>query len=141
RVVELATDNLATVPADRVDEYLGMPAPPPVYDRGNLIVSLAELGRFTEAATHEAEAIRLAGRTRHAYTIGFAARTTSVPHLLRGNWAQALSRLDHGIAVLPTGNVPLLLPILVSLSAWALAELGKGTEALARLREGERLLE
>jgi len=141
RLVELATDNIATVPADRVDEYLGMPAPPPVYDRGNLVVGLAELGRFAEAATHEAATIRLAELTQHAYTVGLAARTASVLHLLKSDWATALSRLEHGIAVLRTANVPLLLPILVASSAWALAQLGKGSEALSRLREGEQLLE
>ena len=35
-----------------------------------LIMSLAELGRFAEAAEHEAEAIRLAEPTQHAFTVG-----------------------------------------------------------------------
>jgi hypothetical protein len=34
RVVELATDNLAALPADWVYEYFGMGAPPSVWDRG-----------------------------------------------------------------------------------------------------------
>ena len=141
RVVELATDNLAVLPADRVYEYLGMPAPPSIYDRGNLVITLAELGRFAEAAEYEAEAIRLAELTQHAYTIGFAYRTAAVLHLLKGDWAKALSRLEHGISVLRTGNVPLPLPIVVASSAWALAQLGEASEALNRLQEGEQLLE
>jgi tetratricopeptide (TPR) repeat protein len=132
---------LATTYLEVTLYYLGMPAPPPVYDRGNLVVGLAELGRFAEAATHEAATIRLAELTQHAYTVGLAARTASVLHLLKSDWATALSRLEHGIAVLRTANVPLLLPILVASSAWALAQLGKGSEALSRLREGEQLLE
>ena len=35
-------------------------------------MSLAQLGRFAEAAEHEAEAIRLAEPTQHAFTIGLA---------------------------------------------------------------------
>src|SRR5262249_31946670 len=60
RVVELATDNLAAVPVDWVYKNLGMGALPLALDRYWLVMSLAQLGRFVEAAEHEAEAIRLA---------------------------------------------------------------------------------
>jgi predicted ATPase len=73
RAVELATGNLAALPDDWVYRYSGNVAPPSVYDRLWLILSLAELGRFTEAAEHEAEAIRLADPTHHAYTVGLDA--------------------------------------------------------------------
>ena len=69
RVVELATDNLAALPADWVDEYFGLPAGTGI-DRFSLVMSLAELGRFAEAAPYEAEAIRLAEPTQHAFTVG-----------------------------------------------------------------------
>ena len=72
RVVELATDNLAALPADWIYEYFGSAVPPSVFDRASLAMGLAELGRFIEAAEHEAEAIRLAEQTQHAYTIGWA---------------------------------------------------------------------
>src|SRR5262249_50002611 len=52
RVVELATDNLAIVPADRDSEYFaGIAVPSSVFDQIWLVVSLAQLGRFTQAAT------------------------------------------------------------------------------------------
>ena len=70
RVVELATDNLAALPADWVYEYFGTAAPASVYDRYWLVMSLAQLGRFAEAAEYEAEAIRLAEPTQHAFTVG-----------------------------------------------------------------------
>jgi len=57
RVVELAMDNLAALPVDWVYEYFGLPAPASVYDRSWLIMSLAELGKFAEAAEHEAQMI------------------------------------------------------------------------------------
>ena len=50
RVVELATDNLAALPADSVYESFGAAAPISVFDRFWLVRSLAELGRFAEAA-------------------------------------------------------------------------------------------
>jgi tetratricopeptide (TPR) repeat protein len=82
RVVELATDALAALPADWVYEHFGMVAPASVYARSWLVISLAELGRFGEAAAHAAEAIRLAEATQQAYSIGLAYRAAGTFHLL-----------------------------------------------------------
>jgi tetratricopeptide (TPR) repeat protein len=141
RVVELATDNLAALPADWVYEYLGTSAPISVYDRCNLVMSLAQLGRFAEATKYEAEAIRLAEPTHHAFTVGAADRAAGTLHLLKGDWTKARSLLEHGIAVLRTGNVVLMLPFAVASSAWVLSQLGEASEALDRLRECEQLVE
>jgi transcriptional regulator with AAA-type ATPase domain/tetratricopeptide (TPR) repeat protein len=141
RVVDLATDNLAVLPADWVYEYFGIAAPPSVWDRCWLVRSLAHLGRFAEAAEHEAEAIRLAEPTNHAFTIGIAHFAAGTFHPLKGDWVKALSLVEHGIAVLRTGNVVLLLPDVIASSAWALARLGEASEALNRLREGEQILD
>jgi class 3 adenylate cyclase/tetratricopeptide (TPR) repeat protein len=141
RVAELATANLAALPADRVREYFGGVAPPSVYDRAWLVMSLAQLGRFAEAAEDEAEAIRLAEPTHHAFTVGLAHFAASALHLLKGDWAKARSLIEHGLAVLRTANlVPLIVPA-VATSAWALAQLGEAREALDRLKEGAQLLE
>jgi class 3 adenylate cyclase/tetratricopeptide (TPR) repeat protein len=137
RVVELATDALEALPADWVYEHFGMVAPASVYARSWLVISLAELGRFGEAAEHASEAIRLAEPTQHAYTIGLAHRAAGTLHLLEGDWATARSLLEHGVAVLRAGNVSLSLPPTVAGSAWALAQLGEASEALNRLREAE----
>jgi class 3 adenylate cyclase/tetratricopeptide (TPR) repeat protein len=137
RVVELATSALAILPADWVYEHFGMVAPASVYARSWLVISLAELGRFGEAAARAAEAIRLAEATQHAYTIGLAYRAAGTFHLLKGDWAQARARLEHGIAVLRTGNVVLSLSASVAGSAWVLAQLGDTSEALHRLHSEE----
>ena len=55
RVVKLATDNLAVLPTDWIYELVGNAATAAVYDRHWLVMSLAELGRFTEAAELLAE--------------------------------------------------------------------------------------
>jgi tetratricopeptide (TPR) repeat protein len=141
RVVELATDNLAALPADSIYEYFGIGAPASVYDRRWLVQSLAQLGRFTEAAEQEAEAIRLAEPTHHAFTVGLAHFAAGTLHPVKGDWAKARSLIEHGIAVDRTGNVVLLLPLAVASSAWVLAQLGEASEALSRFREAEELLE
>jgi class 3 adenylate cyclase/tetratricopeptide (TPR) repeat protein len=140
-VVGLAIDNLAALPTDWVHEYFGMAAPPSVAARAWLIMSLAELGRFAEATRYEAEAIRLAESTQHAYTVGWANFGASMLHLVKGDWATALSRVKHWIAMLRTGNVAIQLPWAVAACAWALAQIGERSEARDRVREGEQLLE
>ena len=71
-VVEIATENLAALPTEWAHEYFGGAVPASVFGRAWLTMSLAELGRFTEAAKYAAEAIRLAKPTQHAHTIGWA---------------------------------------------------------------------
>jgi class 3 adenylate cyclase/DNA-binding SARP family transcriptional activator len=141
RVIELATGNLAALPADWVNETFGLGGPPSVWDRGCLIQSLAELGRFAEAAKYEAEMIRLAEPTQHAFTISMALFSASVLHLAKGDWAEARSRIERWVAVARTGNSFLHLPWGIASSAWPLAQLGEASEALNRIREGEPLLE
>ena len=141
RVVELATDNLAALPVDWVYEFFGSSQPPSVNDRFRLLVSLAHLGRFAEAAVHEAEAIRLAGPTRHPYTVGLAYHAAGTLYLVKGDWATAHALIERQIAVLRTGNIVGELPTALAYSARALAYLGDATKALSRLRECEQLLE
>ena len=141
RVVESATGNLATLPANWVKEYFGMAVPASIFSRAWLIMSLAELGRFAEAAKYEAETMRIAEPTQHAFTIGWAHFAASMPYLLRGEWAKARLRVEHWIAMLRTGNVAIHLPWAVASSAWALAQIGEAREALGRVQEAEQLLE
>jgi transcriptional regulator with AAA-type ATPase domain/tetratricopeptide (TPR) repeat protein len=141
RVVALALENLSALPPDQVSDHFGVAAPPAVYDRGWLIMSLSELGRFAEAAEPEAEAIRLALPTQHAFTVGWAHVFAGWVHVLKHDWVQARPLYEHAAAVLRAGNVTLLVPFAVAYSAWVLAELGEASEAGDRLREGERLVE
>lgn len=139
RVVELGTDNLAALPSEWVYEYFGNASPPSVWDRSWVTMSLAELGRFAEAATYEAEAIRLAEPTQRAFPVGLAHFAAAMLHLLKGDWAGARSLAEHAIAVM--ANVPVLLPDAVASAAWIRAQLGEASEALNRIRDGEQLLE
>ena len=141
RVVEMGTHNLAALPAEWINEFFGNAAPASVFDRCYLVRSLAQLGRFVEAAEYEAEAIRLAEATHHLYTIGLSYYVGGTLHLLKGDWERARSLMEHGIGVLRTGNVVLLLPTAVASSAWILAHHDDASEVLNRLQEGEQLLE
>ena len=141
RVIELALKNLAKLPPDWDHEYFGMSVPASIFNRAWLIMSLAELGRFAEAAKYEAEAIRIAEPTQHAFTIGWAHFASTMPHFLKGDWVKASSRVAHWITMLQTGNVGIHLPWAVAASAWAIAQIGETGEAQERIAEAEQLLE
>jgi len=140
-VVEIATENLAAIPTEWAHEYFGLAVPPSVFVRACLTMSLAELGRFAEAAKYEAEVIQLAQPTQHPHTVAWAHFAATTLHLLKGDWAKALSRAEKWIAMLHTGNVAIQLPWAVASSAWALAQIGDTSEALNRVRDCEQLIE
>jgi tetratricopeptide (TPR) repeat protein len=140
-VVEIATENLAAIPTEWAHEYFGLAVPPSVFTRGWLIMSLIELGRFSEAAKYEAESIRLAEPTEHAHTIVWAHLTASMLHLFKGEWAKAHLLIEQWISIRRSLDVAVLLPWAVTSSAWALAQIGEASEALSRVREAEQLLE
>jgi tetratricopeptide (TPR) repeat protein len=104
-------------------------------------MSLAQLGRFTEAAEYVVEALRLAEPIRNVYAAVQAHRAEGMLYLLQGDWAKARPAVEHGIAAIREGNLAFFLPDVVAISAWVLAQLGETQEALDRIREGEQLLD
>lgn len=140
QVVKLANDNLASLPADLVYESFGRGIPPSASDRRFLVMSLAQLGRFNDAASCAAELEQLVGRMPHAQIAGQVHNATSTLLLLQGEWARACSVLDDAIAVVRAGDIVLLRPSFVASSAWALAMLGDYGKALERVTESEQLV-
>jgi tetratricopeptide (TPR) repeat protein len=141
RVIELATDNLASLPPDPLDETFGAALPICIYGRFRLFQSLTHLGRFAEAAVYAAEARRLAEERHHAYTIGMVNVAASYFHAQIGDWAKARSLIEHAINAWRSENILHGAAEAVALSALLLAQVGEAGAALARLREGEQLLE
>jgi tetratricopeptide (TPR) repeat protein len=141
RAIELATANIAKLPANWVHEFFELPTPASVYNRGWLVTSFTQLGRFAEAAQCGAGMLQLAESTQVPFTIGFAHQMMAASHLLKGDWAQARLHVEHGIAVFRTRNVALPLPGMIANSAYVLAQLGEARDASTRLQEGDELLE
>jgi class 3 adenylate cyclase/DNA-binding Lrp family transcriptional regulator len=141
QVIELATGNLAALPSEWVNERFGLTVPLSVLDRAWLTMSLAELGRFEDAARYEAEAIQIAEQTEHAFAIGWAYLAASRPHLLKGEWQKARSLAELWITTIRSGNVAIHLPWAVAFSAWTLAHLGEASESLKRVQEAKQLLD
>lgn len=140
-VIELATDTLAAMPADWAREFCGLAVPPAIFGRAYLIMSLAELGRFAEAAEYAAEVVQLAEPTKHTHAIGWACLSTSMLHIFKGDWAHARWLVERWTGRPGPLDVAVLLPWAVAITAWTLAETGEPGDALDRVREGEQLLE
>ena len=140
-VVACARDSLAELPADWIHEHMGMSLSASVAGRVWLIMSLGELGRFADAARYEAETIRLAEETQHAFTVCWAQFAASMLHLLKGDWAEARSLIEHWLGMLRIGNVAIQLPWAVAASAWTLAQIGEAGEAWTQVQESEQLLD
>jgi tetratricopeptide (TPR) repeat protein len=141
RVPELVGDNLGALSSDKVQSFSGMSTPQSVQDHTFLIMSLAELGRFSEAAECEIEVIRQAESTRHAFTIGFAHRAAATLRLLRGDWAKARALIERWVGRVRSGNLGLQRPTAIASAAWVLAQFGEVTEALKSLEEGEQSIQ
>ena len=141
RVVELAKDNLAALPANRIYDKFGRNAPASIFSRNTLVFSLCQLGRFIEAAEYQAEAIRIAEPTHHAPTLCIAHHGALLLHLSHGDWTKAHVVSEHIIVMARSGNVVTFLPSAVAHSARILAQLGETSAPLSRLREGEQLIE
>src|SRR4029077_19394419 len=109
RVATLATDILAVLPADLVHERPGSSGAMPIsiFARFFQVLSLGQLGRFSEADSCAAEIFQLAGPTQNAFTVGQAHLAAGRVHLFKGDWEKARSQTEHGIAVFRTGNIVL----------------------------------
>jgi tetratricopeptide (TPR) repeat protein len=108
--------------------------------RSHLVVSLCQLGRFSEAAEYQADAIRIAEPAQHAYTLGLAHSGATELHMLRGDWEKAHVANVQAIAAWRRVDV-IEQSLAVCYSARILAHLGETSTALSRLGEGEQLVE
>jgi class 3 adenylate cyclase/tetratricopeptide (TPR) repeat protein len=136
RVLELFADNAWS----RLSNSPGM-SNMLVQNYSYLIMSLAELGRFAEAAEYEIEMIRLTESTRHAHRIGFAHRAAATFRLLKGDWQKARALTERWVGLVRSGNLALQRPTAIASSAWVLAQSGKASEALKSVEEGEQAIQ
>jgi transcriptional regulator with AAA-type ATPase domain/tetratricopeptide (TPR) repeat protein len=141
RAAGLAADNLAALPHDWIYESPSTAAPLSIQDRIWLLGGLPELGRFAEALSYEAEGLRIAAATQHAYTLAAASFNSGKAYMLRGEWERARLLVEHGVSEYRSGGITIGFADVVAHSSWILAQLGAAEEALARLREGEALIE
>jgi class 3 adenylate cyclase/tetratricopeptide (TPR) repeat protein len=149
RVVGLVSDGLAAFPADLMQEDFGMPAPASVLTRYWLVMSLTDLGRFSDAAGFATEVVQLAEVRHHAASMGLAYGAAGLLRLLKGDVTREHSLFDRHLAAARTGSadtnrrsgISSMVGLAVAHSAWDLAQRGDTEAALDRIQEAEQLLE
>jgi tetratricopeptide (TPR) repeat protein len=138
--VEVITRNVGDLPREWTYKDFGIGVPISLFDRAQLVMSLAHLGRFREAAHYEAEGLELVEAIDHAYTVAQPHYAASCLRVLKGDWAAARSLAGRAVAALKTKNVAVLLTASVACAVWACAEMGVTSEAVSLLDEAESAL-
>ena len=95
-------------------------------------LALANLGRFTEAMSHAQQALGIAERANHPFTLVEALAALGGVHVAQGDLDHAISALERGLALVREWNF----------QPWAiLSRLGYAYALSGRLPEARRLLE
>jgi class 3 adenylate cyclase/tetratricopeptide (TPR) repeat protein len=103
-----------------------------------LVLCLAELGRFDEAAALGQEAIDIARGMNEAEQLIFSGHGVGRMHLIQGNFDSAVEALEPALAMCKSAEFPFYVPRIASCLGAAYASLGRTDEALALLEEAVR---
>jgi tetratricopeptide (TPR) repeat protein len=121
-----------------VGDVMGTTGITAVFVRIYLVCSLAELGEFAAAAHHADEAIRVAERATHVYSVAFAHYGAGTVMALRGDVDRSIASLEHGLDLCRSWNLPLMLPLLATSLGHAYCLAARPHDAIGLLREADR---
>jgi class 3 adenylate cyclase/tetratricopeptide (TPR) repeat protein len=120
---------------DLLRERYGLHGLPAAIGRSYLAWSLAERGEFDEAIAVGREGVDIADAAHHAYTQSYASWGLAMPHVLRGNLAEAARVLEHADSLCREGNLPLISALVSGLLGIVRARSGREAEGVALLEE------
>lgn len=124
---------LALITPDAESDFLGQVGLPAVRVRSHLAWTLAELGDFAGAYAVADEALRIADRHAHQYTVCHACLGLGGVRVRQGEWEAAISILARGLAV--SMQVPLLRPPIAADLGVAFARCGRVAEGLTHVQD------
>jgi class 3 adenylate cyclase/tetratricopeptide (TPR) repeat protein len=126
--------NVAALVGELQGALFGLVGLPSVFSRCFLVWSLAELGGFSEGSVRGEEAVQIAEKADHPYSVAMARFTTGYLHLRKGEFDYAVAFLERGLALCRAVEMPALLTQL-------LATLGYVRVLQGRFAEGQSLIE
>jgi class 3 adenylate cyclase len=135
---QLIRKVIGLLEGDRRRERFGQTIFPAVAALGYLTWIFAEQGRFAEAFLRGEEAVRLAEALDHPYSLAFALWCAARPHIVRGNFGDAVRLLERGAALSRQRNL-IFLSILTTMGlghGYALS--GRIDEAIVLLKQALR---
>lgn len=127
----------AIEPAEQGPNAAGAAASSPsaVLTRSFLVLSLSELGAFSQAFAHGEEAVRLAKSIDNPLNLSAAQCALGRVYLRKGEFQRAADLLEQALAVCRSANIPLLFPFTASPLGAAYARMGRVSEAVPLLEQ------
>jgi tetratricopeptide (TPR) repeat protein len=135
RAMEFSGKNVESLKGDLLEERFGMPGLPSVTSRCVLIWCLVELGEFGEGVAHGEDAVCIAERIDHLYSLVVAHFGLGFARLQKGEFQLATSSLERGLSLCRSGNIRLWFPRVASALGVSYAKSGRTDEALSLLEE------
>jgi tetratricopeptide (TPR) repeat protein len=135
RAIELLRWTLDFLKEDPLRDYPGMVGLRSVYSHAWVARSLAELGRFAEAAHHGDEALRIAETASQPFDLAMARGGVGWVHLLQGDLHAAIAALEHAHDLSRVWRIPGFPLLVLSDLGAAYARSGRVDEALSFLEE------
>jgi class 3 adenylate cyclase/tetratricopeptide (TPR) repeat protein len=123
---------LAAIGERRFDQF-GTAGIVSVICKSWLVRGLAQLGRFEEAMPFLEQAIQTAIEREHPYSLVYAYYAAGVLFLIKGEFGDAIKRLESGLAVCEASNIVVQRPLVVSCLSDAYAYAGRFADAIERL--------
>ena len=112
-----------------------MPAPPSVFSRMWLVMSLAEVGAFAEGSTYGDEAIQIAETVAQPWSRIGAYYGVGLLSLRQGDFQKAITVLERGLTLCQATHIPLMFPLVASQLGYAYTLSGQLSQALLLLEQ------
>ncbi|MGI8423529.1 MAG: AAA family ATPase [Chloroflexota bacterium] len=126
--------NVASLQGERMYGRFGTAGVTSVLSIMALAWCHAELGAFAAGTTSGEEALRIANARDDKLSLMFADLGVGQLYLVQGDLARAIPRLEHGLTICQTWDIPSWLP-------WLASRLGAAYTLAGRVAEGLPLLE
>jgi class 3 adenylate cyclase/tetratricopeptide (TPR) repeat protein len=135
--VQIFQRTVAAIPNESAGERFGLILTPASSARAYQALSLAYMGRFSEAAAVGAEAIAIGDVTDHPFTLVNALLCSGMSRALGGDIAGAAADLQRGRAVCEEWNIGYVAPLMAGTVGWVQALSGSTQDGLQLLEQGD----
>ena len=114
-------------------ECFDLPGLASTLSRTWVVLCLAERGEFSDGTECGEEAVQIAERADHPYSLAVARFGLGFLYFIKGDYAKAILVLENGLACAHAADLPQLFPLIASPLGAAYAHSGRLTEALPLL--------
>jgi class 3 adenylate cyclase/tetratricopeptide (TPR) repeat protein len=132
---ERLAKTIQMLEGDLLRERFGLHGLPAAIARSYFAWLLAERGEFAEAIACGKEGVAIADAAHHAYTQSYASWGLAMPHVLRGDLAEAARILERADGLCREWNLPLISALVSGALGIVRARSGRETEGVALLQE------